>query len=81
MILIKIKNKGNKGSWFNKYVNNFFLAEPQTEVFEIKCLSNIDKDKLDSSYCVFDGLVVPRDNIEVMEKPRTMGIKGIVSIN
>lgn len=80
MILIKVKNKGDKGSWFNKYIDNFFLAEPQKEVFEIKHLSNADKDKLSHPFRIFDDLIVPRDNIEVMEKPRTMGVKGIVNI-
>ena len=80
MILIKIKNKGDKGSWYNKYVDNFFLAEPQTETFEIQCLSNADKDKLVNPFRRFEGLTVPRDNSEIMEKPRTMGVKGIVNI-
>jgi len=77
MILIKIKRKGDKGSWFNKFVDNYFLVDYNKENFVIRFLSNMDKDKLDNKY---DGLEVPRSYAEVREKPRHMGVKGIVNI-
>jgi len=81
MILIKIKNKGNKGSWFNKYVDNLFLAELHKEVFVIKYLSNVYKDKLTNPLREFNGLTISRDNIDIMEKPKSMGVKGIINVN
>jgi len=75
MILIKITEKGEKGAWHNKYVDNLFLATPNGDDFAINFLSNLDSDKLNN----FSGKYIPRSSCLVMQKPKQFGVTGIVN--
>lgn len=77
MTLIRIKEKGEKGSWWNKFVDNYFMVSSHANSFIIECLSNEDRDECGDTW---KGLTLPVSCCEVMDKSMPYGVRGNIRI-
>ena len=56
--IIHIIKRGEKGSWWNKYVDNYFMCIPTENGWTIEYLSNIYCEKLSN---IASGEFLPRE--------------------
>jgi hypothetical protein len=72
--LIIVTNKGPKGSWWRKFVDNYFIvSEKDADNYEVKCLSNQWSENCSN---VGEGKIIPKHYCEVREPEKIGTEKG-----
>ena len=56
--IIHITKKGVKGSWWNKYVDNYFMCIPNENGWTVEYLSNVYSEKVSN---IGSGEFLPRE--------------------